>query len=598
MLLPILSLLLAPLTSTGDALGIAANGSVYTVDTVAGSTTFVGNCGYAVHALARDANGVFWTVGDGANDLVRIDPQTGAGTSVATLSLSSSVRGMAFEHDGSLFLVVSPGPGLECKLEQVDMNTFAVTAIGSTLLPDIEGMCRIPEQINGHMFLGWDVGPGGSNGHGLVTLSQNSGIFSDLHAAGGDNSILALAIDPVGRCIGVGRRLYRVDRLTGVSSPISGDLGVALVGLEFLDAMTTENSALAIEADGDLLRVNSTTGATLQFANAGASGFVAMTKAAGFSRYYAIRDLGATSEVSTIDPLTGSRNVVATIALDDVRAAASLIHPFLRLIQDGGPGGGDWLYTFNAVTLALTLDAQIPSLKEVEAMSIDVNGKCIVSDSTAGLALLENNGFTTDLVAGDNPMGLRTLAHDDFGRLFATNSGLLRVGIPTEALTPIGSSAFADVVGFDFMSTKYHGNASTYCVAQTNSAGCVPFISLNTVFNVPSVSAGVGFPIRCFQVLKNKPGLFFYGRTGRENVPFLGGTLCAKPPVKRTPGQNSGGLSTCGGTFVLDFNTYMASGADPALVPGVTVNGQWWSRDALAPSGSNLSNAVEFEVCP
>jgi hypothetical protein len=64
--------------------------------------------------------------------------------------------------------------------------------------------------------------------------------------------------------------------------------------------------------------------------------------------------------------------------------------------------------------------------------------------------------------------------------------------------------------------------------------------------------------------------------------------------------QNSGGLPPCGGSFQIDFNAYIASGKDPALVSGQQVWVQTWSRDPgfAPPNNTSLSDAVTFTLCP
>jgi hypothetical protein len=68
----------------------------------------------------------------------------------------------------------------------------------------------------------------------------------------------------------------------------------------------------------------------------------------------------------------------------------------------------------------------------------------------------------------------------------------------------------------------------------------------------------------------------------------------------RTSIQNSGGSPACGGAFSFDFNAYIASGADPALVSGQQVWSQYWSRDPgfAPPDNTNLTDAVEFTIQP
>lgn len=46
-----------------------------------------------------------------------------------------------------------------------------------------------------------------------------------------------------------------------------------------------------------------------------------------------------------------------------------------------------------------------------------------------------------------------------------------------------------------------------------------------------------------------------------------------------------------------DFNTWVATGLDPALVAGAMVDGQFWFRDPGSPSTTGLSGGVEFVLC-
>jgi hypothetical protein len=115
------------------------------------------------------------------------------------------------------------------------------------------------------------------------------------------------------------------------------------------------------------------------------------------------------------------------------------------------------------------------------------------------------------------------------------------------------------------------------------------------------MSAGTGFFVTASNVINNKFGLFFYSTHGKQTVPFQGGFLCIKPPTKRTavqPSQGNPPPNDCSGHFSMDFNVYLAQGADPALAPGIEVDGQYWSRDPAASFSTSLSNAVHLTVCP
>jgi hypothetical protein len=141
------------------------------------------------------------------------------------------------------------------------------------------------------------------------------------------------------------------------------------------------------------------------------------------------------------------------------------------------------------------------------------------------------------------------------------------------------------------------GNVTTYCTSKVTSAGCTPAIAAT---GTPSASAGGGFVVSTTNVLDNRFGLYFYSKSGANNAPFQGGTLCALPPLTRTPVQDSGGTAPCGGMYSIDFNAYVASGKDPALVAGAQVWIQTWGRDPgfPAPNNTSLSDALSCTICP
>ncbi|HVS11849.1 MAG TPA: hypothetical protein VMS76_18430, partial [Planctomycetota bacterium] len=139
------------------------------------------------------------------------------------------------------------------------------------------------------------------------------------------------------------------------------------------------------------------------------------------------------------------------------------------------------------------------------------------------------------------------------------------------------------------------GGGTVYCTAKVNSAGCTPSIGST---GSPSASAGSGFVVKTINVLDNKFGLYFYSKTGPNNAPFQGGFLCGQVPLVRTMVQNSGGTPPCNGSYTMDFNAYIASGKDPALVAGQDVWVQTWSRDPASASTTNLSDALSFTICP
>ncbi|MBI5433227.1 MAG: hypothetical protein HZA52_10395 [Planctomycetes bacterium] len=137
--------------------------------------------------------------------------------------------------------------------------------------------------------------------------------------------------------------------------------------------------------------------------------------------------------------------------------------------------------------------------------------------------------------------------------------------------------------------------AVTYCTAKVNSLGCSPTITLS---GSASASSGSGALLQTTQALGQKNGVYFHGTQGSAANPFHGGFVCVQAPLKRHALLNSGGTGgTCSGVFQEDLNVYIASGADPALVAGITLHVQSWSRDPADVFGDSLSDAARIDVC-
>jgi hypothetical protein len=152
-----------------------------------------------------------------------------------------------------------------------------------------------------------------------------------------------------------------------------------------------------------------------------------------------------------------------------------------------------------------------------------------------------------------------------------------------------------------FQSSGCTGNAFAYCTPGTTSSGCTATMSW---LGTPSASAGNGFLLTANGVEGQKTGLVFYGASGPQAAPW--GTsssfLCVKPPTQRMLASNSGGsVGACDGTIIADWNSFRA--ANPAALgspfaAGDVFEAQCWFRDPPSPKSTNLSDALEFTLCP
>jgi len=245
---------------------------------------------------------------------------------------------------------------------------------------------------------------------------------------------------------------------------------------------------------------------------------------------------------------------------------------------NGDPGNSRWEIKYDGV----------PSAQTVILASVDAPGP-LPGDRIRIEAL------------GTDPVMLRGF-HDGVLKLVGIDSSPQRIvatgpaGVVSRPKQ--GTSPVAPVAIFESWSGGSLPVATVYCTAQVNSLGCLSAIGFT---GVPSASAGAGFTVTAANVLSGRPGLLFYG-TAPASTPLGGGTLCAGGALRRTPVQLAGGSATldCSGSYAFDFNAWIASGADPALVPGAEVFAQYYARDpGLPPPGNtHLTDALRFTVRP
>jgi hypothetical protein len=232
-------------------------------------------------------------------------------------------------------------------------------------------------------------------------------------------------------------------------------------------------------------------------------------------------------------------------------------------LMNGGTPRGPETIRFDSEVSWVEILAGHSSSGTIKMEAFDVGGSSLASTSIVGAAALA-------------PLTVRA-------------NGIRRVVISYS-----GSLCVLDDLSWQFR------EPATYCTAKPGLTCGLPAIGYS---GFSSASATSGFKIISKPARDNRSGLLIYTTGGRNNVPFLGGTLCIGLPVRRSITVNSGGNpNQCDGVFMLDMNSFASGvlGGNPAgflVVVGNMINVQWWGRDSLA-TGSFLSNGLEYFVGP
>jgi hypothetical protein len=583
---------------------IAPNGDLDRVNNALGLNTTVGNLGISgFECLAQDFDGVLWSTTGGSNsaatNFYRIDPAGPSATLAFSVNLGGTVQGLAVSRLHQMYAIVDKAQtGVNDQLMRIDLTAQTATLVGGTGQTTLTGLA-VTMCDTAYV---WHAGTSG-NGLGLMNVSLSTGAAADVNPSlGGGSEIGSLEIDENGGLLGAGDSLYRINTLTGALTQFGASTTENWSGLTITEAMTRPNGIVALESDGDVWHINAVNGARRVVGNVGVSSLVGAARTPLGSRLMFFSDVGADTLVLTCHPEVNAPSVLdSTIAEGAMIAAATTVNSHTVLLIEGGGTAPDAIRDFNPIahTLSAPVSLADPDIRAVVDSGYGSAGSLIVWDTIDGLGLAPGAGGP---VVDRNPSAnalvpLNALAIAANGRLFGLGAALYRVDLDGTPITQIGSSGLPTMVGAFFLDPQQVPSFANYCTAQTNSAGCVPSLSIAGPF-YPSASTNDGFFVNARQLLPNKNGLLFYGTQGRNSVTFLGGFLCVKPPTRRTFVQDSGGIGSCGGRFDFDFNAHIASGFDPALVAGQLVNCQYWSRDPAAASTTNLTAGLEFEIAP
>lgn len=183
------------------------------------------------------------------------------------------------------------------------------------------------------------------------------------------------------------------------------------------------------------------------------------------------------------------------------------------------------------------------------------------------------------LKSGPNPPG------GFFGNQTAVDGARAYVGAPAN-----GSSGTVETFAFDVPIV-----VTPYCTAKASAAGCLAEISSSDLTAQP-VSGAADYYVYASNVQGSKPGLL-YGGTAAANTPFLGGTLCVEPPLKRGSVfyWNAVDPNGCDGVLAQLVN-------DGAVLPGGLDAGrgnsawyQFWYRSPDGVHDVAFSDAVQLD---
>jgi hypothetical protein len=241
-----------------------------------------------------------------------------------------------------------------------------------------------------------------------------------------------------------------------------------------------------------------------------------------------------------------------------------------------------------------------------QSPSISADGRFIAFESAASNLVSPDTNGTWDIFVHDQVSGTTTRASTSSAgeggnweshRASLSSDGRFVVfdSISTN-LVPGDTNGVADV----FVRSCDPSEPRTFCLPKVNSLGCA---SVLTTSGTPSATQGGGFLIHAALVRNKKAGLLLYSTASAAMLPFQGAYLCLLPPVQRSLGLASGGSPSghdCSGTFDADFNAWVATGKDPALVQGQDVWLQFWSRDPgfAPPANTGLTQGLTFVLGP
>lgn len=229
-------LLLSASLAAQDLLAVTwAGGNIARIDSATGVATVIGG-GTGMHnSLARDGNGVFWSLRAVGTfpftlSMAIIDPNLGTATDV--IPNAPDLRGLAGTGTNLMYGIHNTVAGSISSIDnlvQVDLTAGTFTTIGPTGMTALQGLAM----HNGTLYA-WDLNLG------LVTVDTLTGQATDPFPTGGFNA-QGLCSHPDGRLIvGGPSGLHSVDPTTGMTTLIATITGLSdLRGIEAFGGYST-----------------------------------------------------------------------------------------------------------------------------------------------------------------------------------------------------------------------------------------------------------------------------------------------------------------------------------------------------------------------
>jgi hypothetical protein len=225
-------------------------------------------------------------------------------------------------------------------------------------------------------------------------------------------------------------------------------------------------------------------------------------------------------------------------------------------------------------------------------ISVALSSEHLVFGELEYAHLLRRSGgsWVDELQFRDGPFNIGQNTH--YGLALAMHQKSLAVGAMAK------SNPNPRVYVYDIQSTNVQPRF--YCTPKT-VGHCIPRIFDVGQPSISGASAGKPYSIWADELRPEVEAMLFYGLGGPATTPFLGGTLCISPPLARALLVDTSGntILPCSGHPATDFNAYIQSGKDPALVAGQQIWFQWWYREPSFPVPNNvgLSPGLSAIIC-